>query len=103
MFKKKFEIFEKKSRINKRKGDGKMEIIFRGKSITHSGQSTILETLEKGEMKTFSMCREGYCATCKMTLKSGEVEYIDEPIAILDDNEFLPCICRPKTDIEIDY
>lgn len=49
------------------------------------------------------MCKEGYCATCKMTLKKGEVSYIEEPIAMLDKNEILPCICIAKSDLEIDY
>lgn len=78
-----------------------MNVTFNNKTIKSHEKETILETLERGEIKAFSMCREGYCATCKITLEEGEVEYIDTPLAILEKNEILPCICRPKTDIII--
>lgn len=80
-----------------------MNIIYKEKVIEIDPKKTILENLEKAEIKPYSMCREGYCATCKMTLISGKVEYLDEPIAILDDKEFLPCICKAKSDLKIDY
>jgi ferredoxin len=80
-----------------------VNIIFRDRIIVVNEKDTVLETLEKNKIKPYSMCKQGFCATCKMTLKSGSVEYIDEPIAILEDNEILPCICKPTTDIEIDY
>lgn len=79
-----------------------VNITFKDRIIVTDGKDTVLEVLEKNKMKPYSMCREGYCATCKMTLKSGEVEYIDDPLAILEDNEFLPCISKAKTDIEIE-
>jgi ferredoxin len=80
-----------------------MKIIYKEKVIEVDPKKTILENLEKAEAKPYSMCREGYCATCKMTLIEGNVEYLDDPIAILDDNEFLPCICKATSDIKIDY
>lgn len=78
-----------------------MKIFFRNNIINSVDKKTILESIELFGLKTFSMCKEGYCATCKLTIESGEVEYINEPIAILDDKEILPCICLPKTDIVI--
>jgi ferredoxin len=78
-----------------------MNVNFRNQTIKANETETILEALERYEIKSFSMCREGYCATCKIILEKGEVEYIDTPIAILESNEILPCICRPKTDIII--
>lgn len=83
--------------------EAKLNIVFRGRIIVTDGSDTILQALEKNKIKPYSMCKEGYCATCKMTLKKGEVEYIDEPIAILEENEILPCICKAKSDVEIDY
>lgn len=80
-----------------------VNILFRDRIIVTDGNDTILQALEKNKIKPYSMCKEGFCATCKMVLKTGSIEYIDEPIAILEKNEILPCICKAKTDIEIDY
>lgn len=78
-----------------------MKIIFRENIIESLDNKTILESIEFFGIKPFSMCREGYCATCKLTIESGVVEYKNEPLAILEDKEILPCICIPKTDIII--
>lgn len=78
-----------------------MYITFKEKTIKSIKGETILETLERAEIKTFYMCKEGYCSTCKLVIEKGEVTYIDEPIAILEKNEILPCISIPKTNIII--
>jgi ferredoxin len=78
-----------------------MKIKFRDKEIDCKNKETILEAFKREKIKTFFMCQEGYCSTCKLTLEEGQVEYIEEPIAILDKNEILPCICLPKTDIKL--
>lgn len=78
-----------------------MKIIFRNNIIKSLENKTILESIEIFGLKPFSMCKEGYCATCKLTIESGEVEYINEPLAMLEEKEILPCICIPKTDIII--
>jgi len=83
--------------------EANVNIVFRDRIIVTDGNETILQALEKNKIKPYSMCKECYCATCKMTLKSGSVDYIDEPIAILEENEILPCISKAKTDVEIDY
>ncbi len=80
-----------------------MRIIYKERTIEADPNKTVLENLECAKIKTFSMCKEGYCSTCRMNLIEGEIEYIEDPIAILDNSEFLPCICKPKSDLKIDY
>lgn len=65
-------------------------------------QGTILDTLQKENIQTEYHCREGFCGACRCKLKSGEVEYTVDPLAFIDDDEILPCVTRPLTDIEID-
>lgn len=78
-----------------------MKIKYRDKIIESSSGKTILETIEGVGIKPFSMCRDGFCGTCKLNIVTGYVNYIKEPIAMLENNEILPCICIPKSDIEI--
>lgn len=65
-------------------------------------QGTILESLEKASIQTEFHCREGFCGACRCRIKSGEVEYTVDPLAFIDDDEILPCVTKPLTDIEIE-
>ena len=51
----------------------------------------------------YSECQQGFCQTCKIKLKSGQVQYCQKPLMsdLLKDNEILPCCCIPMSDIEI--
>lgn len=69
--------------------------------ITANG--SLLESLERANIKVESQCRNGFCGACRMKLTKGEVEYISEPIGFVRKNEILACCCKPRfnTDIEI--
>ena len=63
---------------------------------------TLLEALELKQLEVNFHCREGYCGACRCKLVSGEVNYINEPLAFVRKGEFLPCCSVPVTDIEIE-
>lgn len=63
---------------------------------------TLLEALERKKLEVNFHCREGYCGACRCKLISGEVHYINEPLAFVRKGEFLPCCSVPVTDIEIE-
>ncbi|WKE66288.1 class I ribonucleotide reductase maintenance protein YfaE [Gallaecimonas kandeliae] len=51
-------------------------------------------------------CRAGFCGACRMNLKSGEVRYLESPIAYLSEGEVLTCCTVPASSIvelEADY
>ncbi|GAB2684652.1 class I ribonucleotide reductase maintenance protein YfaE [Aliiglaciecola sp. 3_MG-2023] len=62
---------------------------------------TILESLEKQNIEVHYHCREGFCGACRSKLISGEVDYKTDPLAYIDDDEFLPCCCIALGDIKI--
>ena len=70
-------------------------------TITHDEGSTLLESLERRDISIQYHCREGFCGACRATLQSGEVEYTVAPLAYIDDDEILPCCCRPISDVSI--
>lgn len=74
---------------------GQPAILFDGK------QATLLEALEYKKVKVFSECRNGFCGACKTKVISGEVTYIKQPLAELEQDECLPCCCIPKTDLNL--
>lgn len=74
-----------------------------GAAINFDGSAnTLLEALERKQQVVNYHCREGYCGACRCKLLSGEVSYINEPLAFVRKGEFLPCCSVPVTDIEIE-
>lgn len=70
-------------------------------SVSFQHASTLLESLEAQDVAVQYQCREGYCGSCRTQLLKGQVHYIEEPMAWINDDEILPCCCIPKTDISI--
>lgn len=67
--------------------------------FTH--HKTILTCLEQHNINVHYHCREGFCGACRTKITKGNVEYTTDPLAYIDDDEFLPCCSVPKTDITI--
>ncbi|AJQ94043.1 class I ribonucleotide reductase maintenance protein YfaE [Gynuella sunshinyii] len=63
--------------------------------------STLLESLEAQGVQVPYQCRDGYCGSCRTTLLAGEVAYLQEPMAWLNDGEVLPCCCVPKSNLSL--
>ncbi|GGO72898.1 ferredoxin [Bowmanella pacifica] len=62
---------------------------------------TLLENLEAHKVEVHFHCREGFCGACRTKLLDGQVEYITDPLAYIDDDEILPCCCKAKSDLKI--
>lgn len=72
-----------------------------GTAINDCG-GTLLEMLEKAGLSVESQCRKGFCGACRTKVTKGEVEYSSEPLGFTRKGEVLACICRPKSNLEID-
>jgi len=72
------------------------------KTVQHTAQNTLLESIEEYDIEIQYHCREGYCGACRSKLITGEVEYTTDPLAFIDDDEILPCCCNPISNIEIE-
>jgi len=62
--------------------------------LTPKLNDSLLETLESDGVNVESHCRGGYCGACRTKIVKGSVTYLTEPLAFIDDDECLPCICR---------
>lgn len=71
------------------------------KTVSFQHANTLLESLEIQDVAVQYQCREGYCGSCRTQLLEGQVHYIEEPMAWINDDEILPCCCIPKTAISI--
>ncbi|SFD09515.1 class I ribonucleotide reductase maintenance protein YfaE [Pseudoalteromonas denitrificans] len=69
--------------------------------ILMTNDKTLLESLESNKIESHYHCREGYCGACRVKITSGEVEYINEPLAFIRDGEILTCCCVPNSNLEI--
>ncbi|MFC6440018.1 class I ribonucleotide reductase maintenance protein YfaE [Bowmanella sp. JS7-9] len=70
--------------------------------IEQHPEHTVLQALEAQRLDVHYHCREGFCGACRTRLLSGEVDYVIEPLAYINDDEILPCCCRAVTDIELE-
>lgn len=63
---------------------------------------TLLEALIRvGKPHEFA-CKEGYCGFCRISFKRIEgYRYIKEPLAKIEKDEVLPCICIVDGYVEI--
>lgn len=67
-----------------------------------TADKTLLDSLQKRSVDVLYHCREGFCGACRCKITSGEVTYINEPLAFVRRGEILTCCSKPKTDIEIE-
>ena len=63
---------------------------------------TLLEGLERAGIEVHYHCREGYCGACRTKMHAGQVEYVTDPLAFIDDDEILPCCCVPLSPLELE-
>lgn len=68
-----------------------------GRKALFQRSKNLLESLETQDIYPQYQCREGYCGSCRAELLAGEVHYIEEPLAWVDDQEILLCCAIPLT------
>ena len=82
----------------------KVEVTFgrSGKKARWSSSAgSLLEFAEANDVKIDAGCRAGSCLSCKVAIKSGEVEYLTPP-AECEAGSCLTCICKPKGNLVLD-
>jgi len=70
--------------------------------ISKEDHPSLLVALESHKVCVEYQCREGYCGSCRVKLLSGEVNWLTQPLALIQPGEILPCCCKAKGDIEIE-
>jgi ferredoxin len=79
----------------------KKNITINGETIHVSASKSILESLENNGVLIESQCRDGFCGACRCKLIDGEVEYIKDTLAFLNEGEVLACSAVPVSNITI--
>ncbi len=71
--------------------------------IIKPSNTTVLNSIDsRGKGASVNRaCLGGYCGSCRTVLVDGQVEYIEEPLACISENEILPCYCKAVTPITI--
>jgi ferredoxin len=60
---------------------------------------TILQSVEvSNTVNLISSCKNGYCGECRAQLVQGSVSYKSLPIAMVGDNEIIPCLAFANDD-----
>jgi len=74
-----------------------------GKSILWDfAADSLLEFAEANDIEVESGCRAGSCGSCQTAMKTGEVDYNQEPDADVEPGHCLLCISTPKIDLTLD-
>ena len=58
---------------------------------------TLLELAEAAGLNPDFSCRSGICGTCATKVKCGAVDYLEDPVAALADDEVLLCCATPRS------
>ncbi len=73
-----------------------------GKCTTYqSANSNLLVHAKNAGILLPASCRAGHCGTCAVKLLRGQVQYVRQPEAEIADDEILPCICMPASDLTL--
>ena len=64
---------------------------------------TLLESLEAQQVQVPYQCRDGYCGACRCKKITGEVTYLKEPMAWINEDEILPCVSIPRSDLHLKF
>jgi uncharacterized protein len=67
----------------------------------NNASMSLLEFAEANGVSIEAGCRAGSCLSCKVAIKSGEVEYLTAP-AEIETGSCLACICKPKNNLVLD-
>jgi CDP-4-dehydro-6-deoxyglucose reductase, E3 len=81
-----------------------MRLDFEGRQYELADGETVLECLERHGEQTSSLCRSGVCQCCLLKAQSGEVPRIAQQglrAAWKEQGIFMPCVCRPQSDLQI--
>lgn len=65
-------------------------------------RSNLLEFIREKGGQVESGCCAGSCGSCVVAIKSGEVDYLQEPDSPPESGTCLTCISIPKTDVVLD-
>ncbi len=83
---------------------GRITISETGAIIEAQSQDTLLTALERNGYSPAYSCRAGSCGTCKLRVRSGQVNPVGEALSDADrrDGYVLSCIAHPIGDVTID-
>lgn len=74
-----------------------------GKEISWTPSAgSLLEIAEANGIELDAGCRAGNCGTCLTAVRSGDVNYLNEPGEIPESGSCLICVGVPKTDLVLD-
>ncbi len=70
--------------------------------VWDSSATSLLELAEASGIPMDSGCRAGSCGSCMTAIRSGSVDYLSEPGALIEDGSCLTCISVPKGNLVLD-
>lgn len=73
------------------------------KFYLHEDES-LLEGLIRTGHDIEYQCKEGYCGSCRTRVISNNhaIDYEKGPLALINEDEILPCCCKIKGQIKLD-
>ncbi len=81
-----------------------MRLAFEGREFELADGETVLECLERHGQQPASLCRAGACQCCLLRATSGEIPKVAQQglrPAWKEQGVFMPCVCRPTTDMAL--
>ncbi len=81
----------------------KVQFAKAGKEVTwEPSKGTLLDLAESEGLRPAYSCRSGICQTCSTKILSGDVDYVDPPLAEPEEGQALICCSYPGAPIVLD-
>ncbi|WP_265949480.1 FAD-binding oxidoreductase [Dechloromonas sp. A34] len=71
------------------------------RTLVTAGEPTVLAALEANDLAPAAECRAGNCGQCVAHLEDGEVDWLVKPEFSVGPQQFLPCVCAARSDLNI--
>ena len=81
------------------------QILFRNRKYQCRDNETLLEALQRQNVEMLFSCRKGSCQTCVLKCVSGHLPDESQKnlrSALVNNGYFMPCVCKPSGDMEIE-
>ena len=69
--------------------------------FSYDAEFSLLDSMEENAVPVTYNCRGGYCGQCKVQLQQGKVNWVQDSLVPLQDNEILACCCVPDGPISV--
>lgn len=72
-------------------------MLINGIYVPNDPTKTILQSIEMHNIAFNKGCNNGFCGSCRCKKIQGKISYIQQPLAMMNKDEIIPCMAISTT------